>query len=297
MAVIPGGSHPVPDGAKQSGADLALIQNLTDADVRNQIKSQALLPWQSAHGSFFTNIIGGIGKALLAGVSGAANLIGDWASSFFNMGRKAAYGTEDPTDGQLSLADRADLLAPLLNYGSVFCPVSGANGRAVTGLGPVPFTEMIGYRRNVELASGGGLKLGEKGTWNYYLHMTSGFLSYSYAGNDNGWYVPYLELIVLRPDGSEFSRETVAASINFKSSSAVVGGGASWYQTSNVLSGTVQVPDPDYVVKVEIRGGSNRLPWLGGPRWSRLTVQNISSDFFEDSATGGEVSSSEDIQG
>lgn len=296
MGVIPGGSNPVPEGG-QSAADMAALQLVTEDSVRSQVSGKALAPWASAHNSFFGTIIGGIGKALWDGVNGAVETVGGWLADFFNAGRKAAYGTEDPTDGQLSLADRADLLAPLLNYGSVFCPVSGANGRAITGEGPVPFTDMIGYRRNVELAPGGGLKLGEKGTWNYYLHMTSGFLSYSYAGADNGWYVPYLELIVLRPDGSEFSRETVAASINFKSSSVGIGGGATWYQTSNVLSGTVQVPDPDYVVKVEIRGGNNRLPWLGGPRWSRLTMQNISSDFFEDSATGGEVSSDENTQG
>lgn len=296
MGVIPGGSDPTPEGG-QSAGDMAALQLVTEDSVRSQMMGSALLPWRSAHNTFFANIIGGIGRALWAGVNGVSETVGGWLSDFFNAGRKAAYGTEDPTDGQLSLADRADLLAPLLNYGSVFCPVSGANGRAVTGWGPVPFTEMIGYRRNVELSPGGGVALREKGTWNYYLHMTSGFLSYGYGGNADGWSVPYLELIVLRPDGSEFSRETVAASINFKSSSAVIGGGASWHQTSNVLSGTVQVPDPDYVVKVEIRGGNNALPWLGGPRWSRLTVQNISSDFFEDSATGGEVSSSENIQG
>lgn len=281
-----------PEGALSPG-EVKTLQTHTRATIERQAMAGIRSAWGGAKDNFLLNIVNGMGQALLAGVSGLANTFGSFFESLFSAGRKAAYGTKDPLDGQLSLSDRADLLAPLLNYGSAFCPVSGANGRAVTGWGPVPFTEMIGYRKNVKLASGGGVVLQEKGTWNYYLHMTSGFLSYPYGGSATGWSVPYLELIVLRPDGSEFARETVAASINFQTSSAIVGGGASWHQTSNVLSGTVQVPDPGYVVKVEVRGGNNNLPWLGGPRWSRLTLQNISSDFFEDSATGGEVSSNE----
>ena len=292
MAVIPGSSSPVPDGGNTSDlGGVSWMQDVTEGSVRQNAYNQVFPSMRGAKESLLGNLLGGFFGVMTGIFTGVSSIIPSW------FPQSAADYANAIRDGQLDLSDRADLLAPLLNYGSVFCPVSGANGRAVTGWGPVPFTEMIGYRRNVELASGGGLKLGEKGTWNYYLHMTSGFLSYGYGGSADGWSVPYLELIVLRPDGSEFSRETVAASINFKTSSAVIGGGASWHQTSNVLSGTVQVPDPDYVVKVEIRGGNNRLPWLGGPRWSRLTMQNISSDFFEDSATGGEVSSSENIQG
>lgn len=265
MAVIPGGSHPVPDGAKQSGSDLALIQNLTDADVRNQIKSQALLPWQSAHGSFFTNIIGGIGKALWDGINGVVNSIGSWAGSFFNAGVEI----KDQKDFQTNLNDRTDLLSPLLDYCSVYAP-PGVNGHARFGTGIMPFTEQIGPAQNVAIASPGRLVLGDKGLWDIRAQVVP-----SWTGLTNPSDIRLgIRVLYPAPNDQVFSQQTMIE------------------KTTNVTSFTVVssvvVPDPGYMVEVYVEQMDSNRGILGGPKWSRLTVQHISRDV--ENNTGAESS-------
>lgn len=292
MAVIPGGSHPVPDGAKKSGADLALIQNLTESDVRNQIKSQALLPWQSAHGSFFTNIIGGIGQALIQGITGVANTIGGWVSDFFTAGRKAMYGTTEITDGQLNLADRADLVDTLLNYGSAFCPAPRDGAAIGKGTMRLPFTEMIGYSRNVSIAEGGGLVLEKKGTWDLSLSVNTGFVRFNSGVLDatyrNGLRI---ELSVYRPNGTLYSRESKWVPSEDRVSAIAVATVHEMRPTNVTIVSSVQVPGEGYIVRAEVADSESRRPILGGPRWSRMRAQNISSEWLPDRGTGGEESS------
>lgn len=261
MAVIPGGSHPVPDGAKQSGADLALIQNLTDADVRNQIKGQALLPWESAHGSFFTDIIGGIGNALMAGINGIANTIGSWAGIFHQSGKQVR-------DGQRDLNDRADLLSPLLDY----CSVSSdpGSGQHFVSNNRFPFTYQIGPTRRVTNMGDGRLRLDDKGLWDLRAMITSSYMSI--LGDTK----MQVFLRVLNPDGglhSVYSEQ-----------------GYYMKTPENVtmtLVSSVVVPEPGYFVDVYIIGPSNRGYWVG-PKWNRLTVQHISRSVTN--GTGGEGS-------
>lgn len=290
MAVIPGGSHPVPDGAKQSGADLALIQNLTEDDVRNQIKGQALLPWRSAHFTFFTDIIGGIGTAIWNGVNGFVNSIGDWASSFFNIGRKVSYGTVEIRDGQLDLSERADLLSPLLNYGSCFCAVPSGTDRVLDSPGTMPFDTILGYSHNVTLKSGGGLTLHEKGTWNIETHVTVSTYDFSGIAGSLNQQPHEIDVQVLKPDGSIHSHQVSRLADNAVVFSTVVGGTVQYIPSSNDLKTTVQVPDAGYSVQVVVTKSINGRGWAGGPAWTRLTVQNISSEYFEDRADGSEPS-------
>lgn len=191
--------------------------------------------------------------------------------------------------GNMVKRDEVDRLLDLLNYGSAFCPVSGPNDRAITGSGRAPFTELVGYNRNVTIAEGGGLVLGIPGTWDISLHMTSGFLSYPWVGQD-GWVVPYLRLISTDAAGKELARESLAASINFSSKDVVAGGAATWSRTSNFMRGSFQFKTAPVTVRVEVDSAQKRLPWLGGPEWCRLTAQNISSQYVEGAATGGEES-------
>lgn len=300
MAVIPGGSHPVPDGAKQSGADLALVQNLTEDDVRNNIKGQALLPWESAHGSFFTNIIGGIGQALLAGVTGAANTIGGWVSDFFNVGRRAAYGDERVDDGQLSLSERADLLSPLLNYGSAYCPANNLSDRIMTGAGVFPFTELLGYHHNVRIRDGGGLVLEEKGTWNIEGSVTCQGRNISKAGSVIASTAVTIYVDVIKPDGSVWSRAIKKMPISGFGSTIGVATQNVTFPSSYDFKFTVQVPDPGYAIKVEaVRAGAigydNNFGWSGTEQCTRLTAQCMSVDY--DSSTASNAPTDPNIPG
>ena len=259
MAVIPGGSHPVPDGAKQSGADLALIQNLTDADVRNHIKSQALLPWQSAHGLFFTNIIGGIGKAIWNGVNGVANTIGSWAGIFHQSGTQIR-------DGQRDLLDRTDLLSPLLDY----CSVSSnpGSGEHRVSNNRFPFNYEIGPSRGVTIMGDGRLRLDGKGLWDLRAMITA-----SWKVGDEQIQV---FLRVLNPDGGLHS---------------VYSEQGYYMKTLNnvtmTLVSSVVVPEPGYFVDMYIIGPGDRGYWVG-PKWNRLTVQHISNRV--ENGTGSEGS-------
>lgn len=247
MAVIPGGSHPVPDGAKQSGADLALIQNLTDADVRNQIKSQALLPWQSAHGSFFTNIIGGIGTAIWNGVNGFVNTIGSWAGIFHQAGTQIR-------DGQRDLNDRTDLLSPLLDYCSVSSDPGSGEHRVSNNR--FPFNYQIGPSQGVTIMGDGRIRLDDKGLWDLRAMITASWK----VSNDQ----IQVFLRVLKPDGGLHS---------------VYSEQGYYMKTSNnvtmTLVSSVVVPEPGYFVDMYIIGPGDRGYWVG-PKWNRLTVQHIS---------------------
>lgn len=258
MAVIPGGSHPVPDGAKQTGADLALIQNLTEADVRNQIKGQALLPWQAAHGSFFTNIIGGIGKAIWNGVNGFVNTIGSWAGIFHQAGTQIR-------DGQIDLNDRTDLLSPLLDYRSVSTPPSSSD--AMHGSGRIPFDFQIGPFQGVSKEPS-MLILDDKGLWDLRAQVTASYMNNPLAQKIKVW------LRVLRPDGSIFSQQ------------------AHYAETMNSITipivSSACVPSAGYKVDVWVWSQSGSRGWWSGPEWTRLTVQHISREV--ENGTGGESS-------
>jgi hypothetical protein len=205
----------------------------------------------------------------------------------FDDGRVLSIG--DDVGSATGRAVDVSRLMGLLNYGSAFCPVSGPNDRAITGSGRAPFTELIGYSRNVTIAEGGGLVLGVTGTWDISLRMTSGFFSYPWAAQD-GWSVPYLRMITTDVDGKELARESIAAAINFHSKDIVAGGTASWYRTNNFMRGSLQIKTAPVTVRIEVESPQTRLPWLGGPEWCRLTAQNISSQSIEGAATGGEES-------
>lgn len=297
MGVIPGGSDPTPEGG-QSAGDMAALQLVTEDSVRSQMMGSALLPWRSAHNTFFADIIGGIGQALLQGITGVANTIGGWVSDFFTAGRKAMYGTTEITDGQLNLADRADLVDTLLNYGSAFCPAPQDGAAIGTGTMRLPFTEMIGYSRNVSIAEGGGLVLGKKGTWDLSLSVNTGFVRFNSGVFDtiyrNGLRI---ELSVYRPDGALYSRESKWVPSEEGVSALAVATIREMRPTNVTIVSSVQVPGEGYIVRAEVADSEPLRPILGGPRWSRMRAQNISSEWLPDRGTGGESSSGVDNPG
>lgn len=180
-------------------------------------------------------------------------------------------------------------LMDLLNYGSVFCPIVGARDMARTGAGKLPFTEFVGYHRATSIRDGGGVTFEVAGTWDIRVKVTGGFYSFSYAGSVS-YTDTYIEVNVHRPDGTVFSKDSSYMPDNFFDASAIIAGGATYRKSTCSFSASVQVPEPGYYVTVWVNGGHPSRPFMGGPEWTRMTVQNISSEFLSGAATGAEQS-------
>lgn len=285
MAVIPGASNPVPDGGNTSDlGGVSWMQDVTEGSVRQNAYNQVFPSMKGAKDSLLGNLLGGFFGVLTGIFTGALSVIPSW------FPKSAVEYTESIRDGQLDLSDRADLLAPLLNYGSCFCSVPSGTDRVLNGTGTMPFDTMLGYSKNVTLKSGGGLTLHEKGTWNIETHVTVSSYNFSGAAGSLNQIPHEIEVQVLKPDGSIHSRQISRLADNAVVYSAVVGGTVQYIPASNDLKMTVQVPDAEYSVQVVVTRALNGRGWAGGPAWTRLTVQNISSEYFEDRADGSESS-------
>jgi hypothetical protein len=208
-------------------------------------------------------------------------------SDQFDDGTALSIG-EDVGDATGRRVDVARLM-DLLNYGSAFCPIVGARDMARTGAGKLPFTEFVGYHRATEIKEGGGITFGVAGTWDIRVKATGGFYSYPYVGT-SAYMDTYLEIDVHEPDGTVFSKESAYFPDNFFNTSIVVAGGVTYQKSTCSFSASVQVPEAGYYVTAWINGGHGSRPYLGGPQWTRMTAQNISSEFITGAATGAEPS-------
>ena len=179
-------------------------------------------------------------------------------------------------DGQLALTNRLDLLSPLLDYGTAYMSQKGGFLEFNQNSGPMPFNNQLGPMRGCELDDG-GIRLKARGLWDIRAQMTFENTALSVGSGHVDWRV-----IVYRPDGGEYSRQR----------------GIVWNQktiTSTIVSSVV-VPEPGYLVKIEITWihGSRRLP--GGPEYNRLTCQHISNR-VDAGAMGNEASPDLDTSG
>ena len=160
------------------------------------------------------------------------------------------------------------LLSPLLDYGS--CYVNPNN--RVHGTGWAVFSEQIGPMRGCEMItdSQGGIRLLDKGLWDIRLHLTADAFFQLPTQTMN----VRIELRVYSPDGGLYSVQSAA---DFTEE----------VLTQTIVSSVV-VPDSGYRVRVYVTKMFSGRGILGGPKWSRLTVQHISRDVSY--GTGGESS-------
>lgn len=243
MSVYPDGSKPTPKGAL-TPTGVKALQSVTEESARNQIRSQALVPWAEGRQNFFQNIIGGIGKALEEGLTGIITGISD----FFNPIRKAGAVARDK---QVDFNDRVDLLSPLLDYGSLSTPPS--KGDALKGTGRMPFNYQIGPMRGVTPVNN-MLRLDDKGLWDLRAMLTA---SWIVAGGELR-----VSLRVLEPDGKTIFSEQAHYADTLRS------------QTMTLVSSVV-IPEPGYFVDMWVVSTIAR-GWWGGPRWTRLSAQHMS---------------------
>ena len=256
MSVYPDDSRPVPEGA-YTPSTVKDLQSVTEASARAEIRSQALVPWREGRENFFTNIIGGIGKAFQDGLKGLTGGLGGIFGAIVGAGKEVR-------DGQDELTHRADLLSPLLDYCSVSTPPG--SGDALKGTGLVPFTYQIGPRRGATPV-GGRIRLDDKGLWDLRAMVTTSWVA---VGGEARAY-----LRVLKPDGKTIFSEQGHFTSTLSS------------QTLTLVSSVV-VPEPGYLVDVWVTAASAR-GWWTGPQWTRLSAQHISRSV--EAGTGGEDSS------
>lgn len=215
------------------------------------------------------NSAGALGDGLASGFSGIVNGIGN---SLRGVSQGGIFSSIDEAsqhirDGQEDLESRADLLSPLLDYGSVSMP----SGQPTSGTGFLPFSRQIGPIRGIELFKGSstndhGIKFLEKGLWDIRMQCTASWL----IAADG---LVEVSLNVYPPQGgTPFSTQK---SIFYSSRSGIADGAS---EQTHVINSSVVVPAPGYFVLVFVNRCAPQRGWLGGPAWSRLTAQHISRE-------------------
>ncbi|WP_034985955.1 hypothetical protein [Corynebacterium jeikeium] len=168
MSVYPDDSKPVPKGA-YTPSSVKALQSVTEDSARAEIRSQALLPWREGRTNFFTNIIGGIGKAFQEGLRGIAGSL----SSIFNPVKEAGV---EVRDYQTTLNDRVELLDGVRGYASAYqtLNVYTDSGYVFSGYKWrfLPFGGQLGPSRGARVDPDGGLVLEETGLWTVYATVT-----------------------------------------------------------------------------------------------------------------------------
>lgn len=247
-----------PEGALSPG-EVKTLQTYTKDTIERQAMAGIRSAWGGAKDNFFLNVVSGIGQALLAGISGAVNSIGSWASSIFGAGKQIH-------DGQLDIAKQNDLLSPLLDCIHLIGATNGGN-TAMHGSGFYPFTVPLAPYQGVEIRPDGGVTLLEKGWWTFDVQLT---VDWIIIGTSSEYRVE-----TFRPDGTLYSRKTYRGWIT---------DGVTTY----TLPGAVCVPDTGYYIRVWVNSGSGNRGWLGGSEWSAMIVQHVSRKFDKnfDNGTG-----------
>lgn len=265
MSVIPGGQNPRPSGALSGN-----LNWLRDVD-EDFIKQHYAQQWQGIAGSTSDSFVARVRDLLIGplikvfggerpegwgAVTDALNsgVFGRIASAF-----TGGYSGDNQwltmiRDGQAQHQNRVDLLSPLLDYCSTYAALRD-RGHARFGAGLMPFSEQIGPSRNVEVTPQGRLRLMDRGLWDIRATVVA---SWTLAINPSEIYV---SMYVRDPQGQIYSETTLIEK--------QVG-----YTSFSIVSSVV-IPDPGYTVEIMVDQIHRDRGVLGGPKWSRLTVQHI----------------------
>lgn len=251
MAVIPGNSQPVPDSG-QSVESIHWMQDVTEDTPKQQMREQVGGKISGARNSLMDDLLG----EMFRGFQNIVNGINDYPSW---MPDSAIRSAEAIRDGQADLNERTDILSPLLDYASLYAPDSN-RGHASWGSGRVPFTEILGQTRGVSFRDG-GIVLEDKGLWDIRSRI-----EVSWTGPINNADIQ-VSLEVHYPESEGGGIYSIATATE---------------KTTNVthipLDASVQVPGPGYWVGLNVEKLGLTRGVLGGPRWTRLTVQHITRD-------------------
>ena len=252
MAVYPDKSRVVPDGA-YTASTVSALQDVTEDSIRQQLKLKNLSPWESFR-QRSRETINDIFKSI---ANAFAGILDDDGNEWLTMIR----------DKQLQYNDRVDLLNPLLDYCSAYAAFTD-NDHARFGPGLMKFSEQIGPARNVEITPEGRFKLLDKGLWDIRATVLPSWTGFLRKGDI------YISMNVRDPQGGLYSEQTLIEDTTNYTSFSIVS--------------SVVVPEAGYTVEVNIDQLDSQRGILGGPKWSRLTVQHLSRTVT--GRTGGEPS-------
>lgn len=237
-----------PDGTLTPGELPGAVTQLDVDQAREWMRRDLEGPLARLTSGFRDGLIGGIGD-LIRGVV------------------RPGWETFKPVaDRQKSLNDRTDLLSPLLDYGS--CHMERVSGW--TRLGSLPFTEQLGPMRNVEILPDGGFRLLDMGLWDIRAQITMSWVAFIDQ-------TVQFRIVVRDPDGGFHSEQV-----------SVTAGSIRQSHTPSPIISSVAVDEPGFTVQVEIQSNAAGRAILGGPAYSRLTVQHISRNVSGTDIPGGE---------
>lgn len=246
----------IPEGG-YSASGLAALQGMNEEAIKRRLRAPADNLFNQVKGNFVGKFADGIAD-VLAGVR-----------SILGFERLERVGQQF-RDGQLALNERTELLSTLLDYASAY--MGGRSGWDTTGT--MPFRHQVGPSRGTRVEAG-GIRLLDKGLWDIRAQLTAEAVLI--VSGKMEWRV-----VVKDTQGRVYSsqRATVTSSS----------------QLTQTIVSSVVVPEPGYLVQVEMMTLGIGRTILGGPEWNRLVVQHISRDL--EALTGAEESQSPNpIQG
>ena len=245
------------DPSKSTPSDVATVSSLqstTEASAKAAMRAPIESSWGSARGNFVTNIISGIGQALMGGIGGIFQPISD--------------GMKPIRDAQLDLQARTDLLEGVQGYAHAYMT---KNINAQWNLGnnwrTMPFDGQVGPSVGATVRSDGRVEMGSEGLWLIYAKTHGRSTGFTGGGGVT------MRVNVYRPDGSAYSSAYVRGT-SLVDAGAVV---STYGNVSLVAVVPVVIDEPGCYVRVDTWTAAWRW-WDGGTQLSSLSVVKQSSN-------------------
>ena len=248
MAIDPSQSTP------SDAATVSSLQSTTEASAKAAMRAPIDSSWGSARGNFVTNIISGIGQALMGGIGGIFQPISD--------------GMKPIRDAQLDLQNRTELLEGVQGYAHAYMTKNvNAQWSLNSNWRTMPFDGQVGPSVGATVRSDGRVEMGSKGLWLIYAKTHGRATGFTGDGGVT------MRVNVYRPNGSIYSSAYVRGT-------SLVDAGAIVSVYGNVsLVGVVPVviDEPGCYVQVDTWTAAWRW-WDGGTQLSSLSVVKQSSN-------------------
>lgn len=260
MGILPNGAGGITSylsafGVGASGAERAPLADRNQENVMDILKTDMEPVWEEAFEKYNTGMAGMLLR-IVTGVSseltGAFRTIGELVSL-----RWAQVDNHESYLGDLQ--DRTQNLEGVIGYG---CRYMSSSPGVTTTKSTMPFDTNVGPMVGVTPLSGGRFRLDSKGLWRFESQLR--FWGAALAPPEC-----FMDILIRKPDGSEFARLSAIAS----SSNEIT--------VTNVMP--VVVPTAGYTA--EVQAWTSALPVLGtwrgiggGLGTTRFSVFKISSE-------------------
>ena len=242
--------HPSPEGTQSASTVGPYYQNADNKAIGASKNGEMNGLLGLMQNNFFFQILGGFTSAISAVTDGITSIVEAITGIFGGTLADLDQWSSAIEDGQLALNDQVELLSPLQDYGSAYADGSGA---VVNAGNPVRFNHQIGPAIGCHL-SNGRWYFEDKGLWDIRARVC---FSYTIGGGGQGW-----QIRVYRPDGTLFSYQHDGSSESGSN--------------TREMNTTVVIPEAGYYAQVWITDLIVGRSTIGGPVYTRFTVQHIS---------------------